>query len=87
MGLQPKLKPQPFAVAIKTAGTRGADFDAFMIAWFADYSDPFDFINVLMDGDNIQAANNPNYAYLNNKTYNARMKAAARLSENARYEA
>ena len=49
-----KLKPQPFAVAIKTAGTRGSDFDMFLIAWFADYPDPFDFINVLLDGQNIQ---------------------------------
>ena len=26
-----KLKPQPFAVTIKTAGTRGSDFDMFLI--------------------------------------------------------
>ena len=26
----------------------------FLIAWFADYPDPFDFINVLLDGKNIQ---------------------------------
>ena len=87
MGLQPKLKPQPFGVAIKTAGTKGADFDAFMIAWFADYPDPFDFINVLLDGNNIQAANNSNYSYWSNPTYNKRMQDAARLSGNARYEA
>jgi ABC-type transport system substrate-binding protein len=87
MGLQTKLKPQPFAVAIKTAGTKGSDFDAFLIAWFADYPDPYDFINVLMDGDNIQDANNSNYSYLNNKAYNSRMHAAAKLSGNARYEA
>jgi ABC-type transport system substrate-binding protein len=87
MGLQPKLKPQPFAVAIKTAGTKGSDFDAFLIAWFADYPDPYDFINVLMDGDNIQDANNSNYSYLNAKSYNDRMHAAAKLSGDARYAA
>ena len=37
IGLSVTLKPQPFAVALRTAGTRGADFDAFLIAWFADY--------------------------------------------------
>jgi ABC-type transport system substrate-binding protein len=87
MGLQPKLKPQPFAVAIKTAGSRTGDFDMFTIGWLADYPDPFDFINVLLDGGNIQDANNSNYAYLNNPTYNAKMRAAGKLSGNARYEA
>jgi len=87
MGLNPKLKPQPFGVAIKTAGSRTGDFDAFLIGWLADYPDPFDFINVLMDGDNIQDANNSNYAYLNIAKYNKAMKAAAKLSGNPRYEA
>jgi ABC-type transport system substrate-binding protein len=87
MGLNPKLKPQPFGVAIKTAGSRTGDFDAFLIGWLADYPDPFDFINVLMDGDNIQDANNSNYAYLNIAKYNKAMKSAAKLSGNPRYEA
>ena len=87
MGLNPKLKPQPFGVAIKTAGTKGADFDAFLIAWFADYPDPYDFINVLMDGNNIQDANNSNYAYLDVPKYNKAMAQAAQLSGSARYAA
>jgi ABC-type transport system substrate-binding protein len=87
MGLQPKLKPQPFAVAIKTAGDKGGDFDMFTIGWLADYPDPFDFINVLLNGDNIQESNNSNYAYLNNAAYNKRMEAAAKLSGDARYAA
>ena len=87
MGLDVDLKPQPFAVAIKTAGTRGSDFDMFLIAWFADYPDPFDFINVLLDGQNIQAANNSNYAYFNSPNYKAAMTAASRLNGQARYEA
>ena len=87
MGLNPKLKPQPFGVAIKTAGTKGADFDAFLIAWFADYPDPYDFINVLMDGNNIQDANNSNYSYLNVSKYNKAMSQAAQLSGSARYAA
>ena len=87
MGLNPKLKPQPFGVAIKTAGDKHGDFDAFLIGWLADYPDPFDFINVLMDGNNIQDTNNSNYAYLNIAKYNTAMNAAARLSGNPRYEA
>jgi peptide/nickel transport system substrate-binding protein len=90
-GFNVKIQQQPFAVAIKTAGTKAqaqrGDFDMFMIGWLADYPDPFDFINILLDGDNIQDANNSNYAYLNNKAYNARMKQAAKLSGDARYKA
>ena len=87
MGLDVKLKPQPFAVAIKTAGTRGSDFDMFLISWFADYPDPFDFINVLLDGNNIQGSNNSNYAYLNIPRFNKAMSDAAKLSGEARYAA
>ena len=87
IGLGVQLKPQPFAVAIKTAGTRGSDFDMFLIAWFADYPDPFDFINVLLDGQNIQDANNSNYAYFNSPKYNKLMADAAKLSGPARYDA
>ena len=42
---------------------------------------------MLLEGGNIQAANNSNYSYWNNPTYNKRMLDAARLSGNARYEA
>ena len=87
IGLSVTLKPQPFGVAIKTAGTRGADFDMFLIAWFADYPDPFDFINVLLDGQNIQEANNSNYSYLNSPRYNKAMTDASKLSGAARYDA
>ena len=87
IGLSVSLKPQPFGVAIKTAGTRGSDFDMFLIAWFADYPDPFDFINVLLDGQNIQEANNSNYSYLNMPKYNKAMTDASKMSGAARYDA
>ena len=87
IGLSVTLKPQPFAVAIRTAGTRGSEFDMFLIAWFADYPDPFDFINVLLDGQNIQDANNSNYSYLNSPKYNKMMTDASKLSGAARYDA
>jgi ABC-type transport system substrate-binding protein len=87
IGLGVTLKPQPFAVALRTAGTRGSDFDMFLIAWFADYPDPFDFINVLLDGQNIQDANNSNYSYFSSPKYNRAMADAAKLSGQARYDA
>lgn len=86
-GFKVTLKPQPFGVAIKTMGTKGTDIDMFAIGWIADYFDPFDFINVLMDGNNIQDANNNNYSYFNDPKYNAAMKAAAKLTGEARFKA
>ena len=86
-GFKVNLKPQPFGVAIKTMGTKGNDIDIYTAGWIADYPDPFDFINILLDGTNIQDANNNNYSYFNNATYNAAMKAAAKLAGQARYKA
>jgi ABC-type transport system substrate-binding protein len=42
---------------------------------------------VLLDGQNIQDANNSNYAYFNNAKYNKAMTDAAKLSGQARYDA
>jgi peptide/nickel transport system substrate-binding protein len=87
MGLKVNLRPQPFGVAINTMGTRGTEMDAYIGAWIADYPDPYDFINVLLDGTNIQERNNNNYSYWNSAKFNKRMKDAAKLSGNARYQA
>jgi peptide/nickel transport system substrate-binding protein len=86
-GFKVTLKPQPFGVAIKSMGTKGTDLNMFSIGWIADYFDPFDFINVLMDGTTIADANNSNYSYFNDPKYNAAMKSAAKLAGQARYKA
>jgi peptide/nickel transport system substrate-binding protein len=52
--------------------------------WCADYFDPFDYLNVLFDGRKIQAANNNNYAYFNNASFNKGLDHAASLSGAAR---
>ena len=67
--------------------TRGEPFDVGNDGWFADYADPFDFINVLLSGDTLQASNNNNLSYFNDPAYNKKMLAASRLSGDARYKA
>jgi peptide/nickel transport system substrate-binding protein len=52
--------------------------------WCADYFDPFDYLNVLFDGRKIQAANNNNYTYFNNASFNKGLDHAASLSGAAR---
>ena len=85
MGLKAETRPLPFAVALRTVGTRGADFDAYVGGWVADYPDPFDFINVLLDGGNIQESNNNNYSYFNDARFNKQMNDFAKLSGPNRY--
>jgi ABC-type oligopeptide transport system substrate-binding subunit len=75
------------AVQIEKEGTRGEPFDITSEGWIADYADPYDFINVLLSGENLHASNNNNVAYFNDPTYNSKMNAAARLSGPARYKA
>jgi ABC-type transport system substrate-binding protein len=52
--------------------------------WCADYFDPFDYLNVLFDGRKIQAANNNNYAYFNNASFNKGLDHASSLTGAAR---
>jgi ABC-type oligopeptide transport system substrate-binding subunit len=58
-----------------------------MIGWVADYPDPFDFINVLLDGNNIQESNNSNYSYFRSAKYSKLMNDAAKLTGQARANA
>ena len=75
------------AVQIEREGTKGSPFDLTDEAWQADYADPYDFVNVLLNGKFIQDANNNNYAYLNDPKYNSMMDRAALLFGSKRYQA
>jgi len=80
IGINTTLKTFPFAVRIAKEGHRGEPFDLDLQAWGADYPDPVDFIDILLDGRNIQAENNNNNAYFNHAGLNARMTTAGRIS-------
>jgi peptide/nickel transport system substrate-binding protein len=84
IGFDTKDKLVPGSVYYKTLGTKGVDEDLARAGWCADYFDPFDYINVLMDGRSIQAANNVNFAYYNSPALNAAMDKAAAQSGSAR---
>ena len=87
IGFETKDKLVPGSIYYKTLGTKGVDFDIARAGWCADYFDPFDFVNVLLDGRSIQDANNVNFAYYNNASLNAAMDKAAALSGAARANA
>jgi ABC-type oligopeptide transport system substrate-binding subunit len=66
------------------AGKRGSIHDITQAGWCQDYPDPYDFVNILLYGGNIQADNNNNLAYWNNAKYNKKMNRAAKLLGKAR---
>jgi peptide/nickel transport system substrate-binding protein len=86
IGLDVEVKQFARAVQLDKEGTRGEPFDMTDEAWTADYADPFDFINVLLDGRTIQASNNHNLAYFNDPSYNDKMEQASLLSGTKRYD-
>jgi ABC-type oligopeptide transport system substrate-binding subunit len=53
------------------------DYDMLLNGWGEDYPDPYDFINILLQGTSIQPDNNVNLSYFNEARWNARMTQAA----------
>ena len=86
IGLDVEIKQFSRPVQLEKGGTRGEPFDIADESWTADYADPYDFMNVLLDGRNIQDANNHNLAYFNDASYNKKMTAASMLTGAKRYD-
>jgi peptide/nickel transport system substrate-binding protein len=87
IGIDVEIKQFDRVVQHEKVGTRGEPFDIAHSGWGADYADPSNFINVLLDGSRIQATNNVNESYFDNPAFNKRMQQAARLSGDARLRA
>jgi ABC-type transport system substrate-binding protein len=80
--------PTPATNYYQVIQTRGTNYNFVTNGgWCADYFDPFDYLNVLFDGSKLQAANNNNYAYFNNASFNSGLAHAASLSGAARAKA
>ncbi|HTR34199.1 MAG TPA: ABC transporter substrate-binding protein [Gaiellaceae bacterium] len=77
----------PATTYYETIGTKGTSYGIALAGWCADYFDPFDYINVLLDGRSIQQTNNVDVAFFNNADLNKQMDAAADLSGAARASA
>jgi ABC-type transport system substrate-binding protein len=68
-------------------GTKGEPYDAALVGWNQDYPDPYDFMDILLNGNNIHTDNNNNLAYFNNAKVNKLLDRANRLIGPARYRA
>jgi peptide/nickel transport system substrate-binding protein len=87
VGIKVKVKAMPFSVLNRATGDPTEPYDIVLNGWIADYPDPVDFINVLLDGNSIHAQNNVNVALMNIPKFNQRMDAASRLAGDRRYAA
>ena len=80
--------PTPATSFYQVVGARNSTYNFTTNGgWCADYFDPYDYLNVLFDGRNIQASNNVGYSYFNNAGFNAALDHAASLSGTARSNA
>jgi peptide/nickel transport system substrate-binding protein len=90
-GVKVNISQLSTGVMYKRCGTKSeaasGAFDLCDVGWVADYPDPFDFVDVLLNGNNIHDTNNNNYAYFNSARYNRQMNAANKLVGNKRYRA
>ena len=86
IGLDVQVQQFTRAVQVQKEGVKGAAYDFTTEGWAADYADPSDFINVLLDGRNITASNNYNVAYFDDPAYNKRMASASLLIGDQRYD-
>jgi peptide/nickel transport system substrate-binding protein len=85
VGFKTNDVPTPATNYYQVIQTKGTTYNFVTNGgWCADYFDPFDYLNVLFDGRKIQAANNNNYAYFNNGSFNKGLDHASSLSGAAR---
>lgn len=63
IGIDVEIKMFDRVVQNTKAATRGEPFDITNEGWHADYPDPSNFINVLLDGRRLQPENNVNTSY------------------------
>ena len=78
IGLDAEVRLLPRAQQFTNAGNpQTATFDLTIERWGADFADPYDFINILLDGSQIKNPQHNNYAYFNVAKYNRQMLAAS----------
>lgn len=87
IGIDVEIRQFERAVQFQKQGLRGEPFDIAFDGWQADYADPYDFVNVLLDGSRLQKANNVNFSYFDDPAFIEKMHAAARLSGDERLRA
>jgi ABC-type oligopeptide transport system substrate-binding subunit len=87
IGITVKTKDFTRALQFQNEGVKGVAMDIANEGWIEDYPDPYDFMNILLNGEKIPATGGNNFAYFDVPKYNEEMDHANTLSGNARYQA
>ena len=77
LGINVSVKYFERAVQFQQEGVKGTPNDIADEGWLADFPDPYDFVNILLNGEHIPPTNGYNFSFFNDPTYNAKMDAAA----------
>jgi ABC-type oligopeptide transport system substrate-binding subunit len=81
IGIDAEIRLLPRAQQFTNAGNpETATFDMTVERWGADYADPYDFVNVLLDGKQVTQSQHNNYAYFNVAKFNRQMTQASLLT-------
>jgi peptide/nickel transport system substrate-binding protein len=76
IGIDVEVRQFARAIQFSKEGAKGEPFDIAFEGWQAEYPDPYDFLNVLLDGRTIKDANNVNFSYLEDPAVNAKLDEA-----------
>jgi peptide/nickel transport system substrate-binding protein len=87
IGIDVELRLFPTRVFFQKISTRGEPFDIAYAPWQPEYVDPYDILNVQLDGRTITAEDNFNHSFFDSSRYNRRLAQVARLTGSARYRA
>ena len=79
IGIDLDVKYYDFGTVFEKVGTRGEPFDIAIDGWVADWADPANYFEPLLDPD-LRETGNSNYSYFSNPRVTARIEAASRLS-------
>jgi peptide/nickel transport system substrate-binding protein len=85
IGITVDVHAFPRAEQIAREGTLGEPFDLTLEGWIDDYLDPFDTLNMFLDGSTIGPSNNRDVSYFNDPATNAELQAAEQLTGAARF--
>jgi peptide/nickel transport system substrate-binding protein len=85
IGVNVNIKQFAFGVLVSKAGVTTEPYDMVALGWLADYADPYDFINILLDGSKITKTNNVNLALFNDPNFNRRIAQASLLTGSTRF--
>ncbi len=87
IGINVDIQAFPREEQIRRESTLGEPFDMTIEGWLDDYLDPFDTLNIFLDGSTIGPTGNTDISYFDDPATNAQLQAAEQLTGPARFTA